>query len=211
MRSVNLAGDTPAGTVARTAPGALDQLRAATSHCHRRLEKRLAISQRLSSRSAYRAYLETLFGFHVPFETALGEHPVRRLLPDFDERRKVALLRSDLMALGALPESIAALPHCQYVPVLQNEAAAFGSLYVLEGATLGGQVLRRMVEQRLHLTSQSGASYLGSYGSNVGRMWQRFCSLVEDGCSDAGSRVIAASAAVSTFDSLEAWLCGRPA
>lgn len=202
MRSVNLA---------RTGGGALEELRGATSHCHRRLEKRLNVARRFADRSAYRAYLECLFGYHSPFEQCLTRHPVRHVLPDHAERRKAGLLASDLAALGATADSIEALPHCPKMPLGQDEAAALGSLYVLEGATLGGQVLLPIVEQRLQLTSYAGASYLGSYGANVPAMWQRFCAALEGWCTDGARRAMAAAAAVATFESLEEWLCREPA
>jgi heme oxygenase len=192
MRSVNLA---------------LEELRAATAHCHRRLEKRLDVAHRFSSVSTYRTYLEGMFGFYAPFEQSLSLHAVRRLLTDYEARRKSSLLSQDLGALGVPPDSIASLPRCPRIPLCENEAAALGSLYVLEGTTLGGQVLLPMVEQRLQLTRQSGASYLGSYGQNIPVMWTRFCSVVESWCVDRARRATAAAAAVATFESLEAWVC----
>ncbi len=198
------------GPTRRQGGGALDQLRSATSHCHRRLEKRLGIAERFSGRASYRAYLEVMFGFYAPFEQSLSQHAVRRVLADYDSRRKASLLTRDLEALGVAPESIATLPRCSQMPVCPDEAAAFGSLYVLEGATHGGQVLLPMVEQRLQLTPQRGASYLASYGPNVASMWQRFGSIVEGWCADGARRASAAAAAVATFEALEVWLCGAP-
>jgi hypothetical protein len=39
-------------------------------------------------------------------------------------------------------------------------------------------------------------------------MWKRFCSVVESWCTDGARRATAAAAAVATFESLEAWVCG---
>jgi len=189
----------------------LDELRHATSHCHRRLEKRLDVMRRFADRGTYRSYLECMFGYHRPFEQSLRRHPVLRFLPDYEQRCKAQLLASDLAALGATAACIDALRHCPKIPSTLDEASAFGSLYVLEGATLGGQVLLPIVEQRLQLTREAGASYLGSYGAHVPAMWQRFCAAVEDWCTDGARRAVAAAAAVATFESLEEWLCGDPA
>jgi heme oxygenase (biliverdin-IX-beta and delta-forming) len=199
MGSVNLA----------RGEGALHQLRAATAHCHRRLEKRIDVGRRFSSAARYRDYLEVMFGFYAPFEQALGSHAVRSVLTDFAARRKTALLSDDLAALGVGAEGLARLPRCASIPACQDEAAALGSLYVLEGATLGGQVLLPMVEQRLRLTRARGASYLASYGQDTRTMWQRFGSVVEAWCDNSGRRATAAAAAVATFESLEAWACRR--
>lgn len=211
MRSVNLARERRARLDPHTGGGALDQLRAATSHCHRRLEKRLDVMRRFADRAAYRDYLEGLFGYYIPLERALSRHPVRAVLTDYEERCKSALLGADLAALGVSADAIDAVRQCREIPLGQDEAAAFGSLYVLEGATLGGQVLLPIVEHRLQLTTRFGASYLGSYGHNVPAMWQRFCSVLEGWCTDSARRGGAAAAAVATFESLEVWLCGEPA
>lgn len=200
MGSVNLA----------RGEGALEELRAATAHCHRRLEKRMDVGQRFSSAAGYRQYLEVMFGFYAPFEQALSAHPVRSVLTDFAARRKTAWLSDDLAALGVSADCLARLPRCAGIPVCQDEAAALGSLYVLEGATLGGQVLLPMVEQRLRLTRARGASYLAGYGHDTRAMWQRFGSVVESWCDNSARRATAAAAAVATFESLEAWACARP-
>jgi len=210
MRRVDIAFGERAWTEPQT-DSVMDALRAATSHCHRRLEKRLNVAERFSNAAAYRSYLEVMFGFYVPFEQSLSGHAVRRVLTDFGARCKSSLLSRDLEALGADPDAIAGLPHCSDIPFCQDEAAGLGSLYVLEGATLGGQVLLPLVVQRLGLSCECGASYLGSYGSGIPIMWQRFGSVVETWCVDRTRRARAAAAAVATFECLEAWICGTPA
>ena len=47
-----------------------------------------------------------------------------------------------------------------------------GALYVLEGATLGGQVLRREMAQRLGVNADNGGAFLDVYGAETGRRWR---------------------------------------
>src|SRR5579871_3901102 len=154
MRSENAAADERAAMASE----ALNRLRSATAMCHRRLEKRLGIAERFASLAAYRSYLEVVFGFYDAFETSLQNHPVQNVLTDHAARRKTPLLIRDLKVLGATSASIAAIERCSQIPRCPTEAAALGSLYVLEGATLGGRVLFPMVERRLSLTPERGAS-----------------------------------------------------
>lgn len=63
---------------------------------------------------------------------------------------------------------------------LDEPAGAIGSLYVLEGARLGGKVLARLVETRLGLTAAHGASYLNSDGADTGRRWRHFLHALEE-------------------------------
>ena len=211
MASVNLARGQRVWIDPQSRGGALDRLRAATAQCHHRLEQRLDAGRRFSGVASYRAYLEVMFGFHAPFEQSMLGHAVRRVITDYDRRCKTRLLAADLTALGLAPGALGALPRCPRVPYCADEAAAVGCLYVLEGATLGGQILLRLAEQRLQLTPQCGASYLASYGPDVRTMWQRFGAAAEAWCTDEARRAAAAAAAVSTFESLETWLCGAPA
>ena len=54
-----------------------------------------------------------------------------------------------------------------------------GCLYVLEGATLGGVVIRRHPEQKLRLGPDNGAAFFHAYGPDTGRRWREFCGALE--------------------------------
>ena len=53
-------------------------------------------------------------------------------------------------------------------------------LYVLEGATLGGQVICRQLGPRLNLSADAGLSFYASYGELVGPRWKTFCALLTE-------------------------------
>jgi len=195
------------GDRGQPSPGAVAELRAATAECHRRLERRLDIKARFSTRDHYRSHLEGMLGFQDPFEQQLSRQGFGKVIPDFQQRCKSALLVADLQALGGSPEAIASLPRCLRLPSFRCEAAALGGFYVLEGATLGGRVLLPLVQRQLGVTAGSGGSYLGSYGEQVSSMWRRFSDAVEAWCTDSSRRRVAAAAAVGTFNALEQWLC----
>ncbi|TXD71199.1 biliverdin-producing heme oxygenase, partial [Mitsuaria sp. TWR114] len=81
--------------------------------------------------------------------------------------------------------------------------AAFGSLYVLEGSALGGQVLTPMLLARHGLTPERGAAYFHGFGERTGAMWREFRQLAD---AQAGAnetdRDAACHAAVQTFQAL---------
>jgi len=184
-------------------------LRAATWALHQRLEKRLDVKARFSSCSAYRAHLEHMWGFCAALETNVAAS-LQGVLADFDSRRKLPLLSRDLLVLGSSAAAIDALPLCPGIPRCEDAAESFGCLYVIEGATLGGRTLLPMVQSRLGMTAEHGASFLASYGDDVGSMWRAFGAALDACCSDQQHRDRAAAAAAATFGSLDRWLCADP-
>lgn len=190
---------------------AMAELRAATWAAHQNLERRLDVKRRFTEPAAYRAHLEKMWGFCTSLERRLGPAAFEGALADYEERRKAPLLAHDLVALGAGPDAVERLPCCESLPRCPDAAAAFGSFYVLEGATLGGATLLPLVQNRLGLTPGRGAAFLASYGGEVAAMWRKFGAALDAWCGAPERRASAAAAAIATFTSLEQWLCGGPA
>jgi heme oxygenase len=179
----------------------LTQLRAATRADHERLEQRLDIMPRLADPQRRRQLLARFLGIYEPFEAALNPHLAD--LPDFsfEQRRKTAWLRQDLLALGLAHGEIADLPRAA-PPVIDSTAEAFGIAYVLEGATLGGHVIRKQAD-RIGLDA-TGFRFYDSYGADTPAMWRRFCALLERHCAPVP--MLAVDGACFAFRSLESWL-----
>jgi heme oxygenase len=186
---------------------AMHTLRSATWPSHQRLEKRLEIKRRFSDLNAYRAHLERMWGFCAPLEQQLDQLIVAEALEDYESRRKLPLITQDLVSIGASSISVESLPQCAAVPQCADTASAFGCLYVLEGATLGGRTLLPLAQSLLGVTAQSGARFLASYGQEVTVKWHRFGAALNAWCCTLERETSAAAAAVATFNGLEGWLC----
>jgi heme oxygenase len=184
------------------------QLRAATWNSHQRLETRLDVKTRFSNRVAYRGHLESMYGFCAALEQRVVQQGFDAALPDYDSRRKLPLIERDLLTLGAEAAAIPHLARCETLPACTDAASAFGCLYVLEGATLGGRTLLPLVADKLGLNAEHGAAFLASYGVEVAAMWQRFGAALNAWCDMPERQARAAAAAVATFDALHEWLCG---
>jgi len=186
----------------------LAKLKDQTAEQHQRLEARLDILTRLSSPQGYKSLLEQFYGFYLPLEIHLGSVmcPPGSLL-NFTARRKTPLLEKDLLFLDLSERDLAELPQCQKLPTVESEAQAFGCLYVLEGATLGGQIISKYVVDKLGYERERGASFFKSYGAEVRAMWCGFGQALREYATahDADDEVVAA--AVDTFDRLDQWLC----
>ncbi|QXZ16775.1 biliverdin-producing heme oxygenase [Pseudomonas sp. AO-1] len=190
-------------------PPVLQDLRAGTAELHIALEKRLPFFSNTLDSNAFVRLMQAYYGFYRPLESALldsGAIPV-----DFDiaPRLKSQILLDDLQALGLTSETIARLPQCQTLPVIDSGPTCLGVLYVLEGATLGGQILRREIASRLSLDADNGAAFLDVYGAATGRRWRDFIDYLGSRPLSADEREAVVAAAQSTFSCFERWLESR--
>lgn len=137
------------------------------------------------------AYGEMLLGFHAvvsPLERRLaGVRGLGHIVPELEARWRTPLLERDLAWLGLHPPPPLAPP---LLPELTTTGEALGSLYVLEGSTLGGHVIARRLRQSLGLTPARGAAFFGARGSSLGPMWTAFIGALAayvEGRSDDGT------------------------
>jgi heme oxygenase len=185
----------------------LELLRERTAILHARAEKTLDLPAHCQSVSAYRRLLLRLLGFYVPIESRLGGFCWSEVGLDFDQRRKAGWLKEDLEALHEDPVVIVGIAQCQQLPALNSIARALGCLYVLEGATLGGQIISRRMKDTLGIMPATGGKFHAAYGQQTGEMWRRFRSAANDYCAHSIERREAAvAAAMETFNAFEQWL-----
>lgn len=171
-----------------------------TSVLHREVEEiMLPRLQQIRSLSDYARLLQMFYGFYRPLQQAiqlqLGPHE----LPDIAKRRTATLIEADLATLGYKAKSArgAALPEITTVP------QAFGALYVLEGSTLGGKIIARMLAKNTHVPIPSTAlNFFSGYGEETGPMWVAFLAVLNRQ-SDGTSIVAAAN---QTFLCLKQWM-----
>lgn len=188
----------------------LVQLKHETSEYHRKLETESGIWAMLSSYTRYRHLISRMFGIYSTLESRLQRVPgLARHLPDVSARWKMPMLEADLAALGVNAKSCLAI---RETLDFAHVAAAFGCFYVLEGSTLGGQLISRQVHAQLGLTPEHGCQFFSSYGANIGQMWMRFGQSLEFFAmsNDAHRRDIVVGA-LNTFEFMSYWLTGKEA
>ncbi len=154
----------------------LSQVRAATAAQHADLDSRLDVFARLASAEGRRQFVAAQFSLHAAVEPLL-----QAMLGAIDglsigARQKSAVLREDLIALGFSRTQIEQLTQ-ERAPALDDAHHALGFAYVLEGATLGGRVIRRIAAARG--LSLEGLGYLDAYGEDVAVRWRAFCDVLE--------------------------------
>ena len=179
------------------------RLRSATDVAHRHLEQGLELLIPPLSHERFLVTLSRFWGFHAAWEPALRKR--RELSGLMAERYRIDLLTRDLLALGLSQNTIDALPRCEAAAALcTSTARALGSLYVLEGSTLGGQLITRALLKAPWLPP-SGLSYFDPYGLRTGAMWREIRAVLNASSSPAADPLVE-SGARATFAQLHAWL-----
>lgn len=153
-----------------TLPGSLpDRLRRATHDLHGSLESALGLLSPPIDRTRILTLIERFYGFHTVWEPALAA-----FIDDdsfLTPRRRAALAAADLVALGLGAAEIDALPRCREAGLFADAGEAWGSLYVMEGSTLGGKLISRRLAQESWLPAQ-GLRYFDPHGDRTGALWR---------------------------------------
>jgi len=175
-----------------------------TLTAHQELEKVLVTRMRaMRDAEDYLGLLQSFYSYFGSIEDRANLYIGSAELPDHLQRRKSASLATDIYALGGkLPQK--ALP--ADVPVIENKLQAFGALYVMEGSTLGGPIISRMVKKQLSIDTEEGLSFFNSYGDNLHAMWNTFKLTLDRQAPDEASADIVIAAAQATFRQFKAFL-----
>lgn len=177
------------------------KLKEATREQHDDLENTVNVMDRLFSLEDYQMLLTKFYRFYAAIEPRVAANDLQKAEFDFDARRKTPLIERDLNALGVLDDVRGKVALWEELPRLDTTAKAFGSLYVMEGATLGGQVITRHLREHLDLTPERGGAFFNSYGPNVGPMWKSFGATLTAFAGSGGSDDEIIESARNTFDS----------
>lgn len=180
-----------------------------TSEWHSRVESLVPVFSAGFTITEYRRLLESFYGYYAALEPLLEQSAGLALrLPDWQERRKLPWLRDDLSWLGVSEENLAKIPVCTKVPRVDSVARTFGVLYVVEGSTLGGQVISRYLAHSLLLNPCRGISFFGGHGNSTGLRWRTFTDVLCE-VADAHNEEDILEAANETFETLWLWLQTR--
>jgi heme oxygenase len=185
--------------------GILARLKADTATEHRAIESMLDLTGSWLTRPAYCRLIEAWLGYQRPVERrlkAIGGWADHGL--DLAARSRAPLLEMDLRALEAAERRPCA--ECEKLPRLETRADGFGCLYVLEGSTLGGQIISRHLEQSLGITRDSGGLFFRGYGEETGLRWREFGAALTAFAADQGRHDEIVTAATATFQTLREWL-----
>ena len=182
----------------------LQRLRSKTANSHQLIEQNRA-SQLLISKEVtivqYAHYLKSLYGFIHGFEKMVFPILKHNPLLQLNERSKSHFIQADLAMLN----QTAAQPYVSdeiFSIHYPTAAAAFGGMYVLEGSTLGGQIISKHLSKVLGAAVAGKTTYLSAYASQTGTMWKSFLQLLCDAAANNNNEGEIIESAVNTFSLL---------
>ena len=149
----------------------------------------------------YASILKMFYGYFHPLESIIRSYITPGILEDIDERRNSSFIINDLKAIGYSTESLAL---CTQLPNINSSLAALGAMYVLEGSTLGGRMISRMLmKNALVPFDDSNLHFFNGYKESTGKRWTSFLSVLEEHAEGVDTIVTAAN---ETFNCLTKWM-----
>jgi heme oxygenase len=144
------------------------QMREQTAQAHSNVDDAIGPLDTLES---YRSYLASLYAFRKPIEDRLMETDLPVQLGVWKPRLIADAIMRDMDDLDVPHPSVSA-----FLFPLQGDAL-FGTLYVLEGSSLGARILFKRA-QALGLNADFGARHLALQSEDI-EGWRSFLSVLE--------------------------------
>ena len=197
-----------------TDPNAADfrrQMRRLTHDAHVRLNRHpllAGITKPGFPLSQYGHVLTTYYHLYKSVECAIeGFIAQNDITFDYARRRKLPWIEADLLALKIDPgvEPFAGATQISAIEIT-SLPQLIGTLYPLEGATLGGQVISGHLVATAGLTANSGARFFNGYGSATEQRWTEFWTFSEASCPHPSNQELAGHTALDLFLCVEGLL-----
>jgi len=165
-------------------------LRRETEADHHTVESALPLMHQGLTVSQYVQCLQKLYGIVAAWEEHAADHAPTWLQPALIARKRTALLELDLAWFGVTEKN----DRRPTLPEMNSLPGFFGTMYVMEGSKLGGQLIARHVESALRLSAGQGNSFFQGNGSQTGQMWKEFCEMLKLRIPDDQTDAVVASA-----------------
>ena len=149
-----------------------DKIKSATKAEHVALEKvTLPLIKNSTSRSAYLQLLQVFHSFFKAMEDEMTEIEELKAVPEMAIRRKSSWLSEEIKAIEA--DRKTEVRPLNSKPSISSLFEALGILYVLEGSTLGGQHIVKML-RNTYPEPDHDFRFFEGYGEKTFAMWQSF-------------------------------------
>lgn len=186
----------------------IQNLRAATADSHKQLELNnlsLALLSDNVTEGIYCNYLIKLYSFVKGFEEIIFPLLPHHFL-NLSHRKKAHFIYEDLNIYNITNENCKILKEILFKETYPDIFTSAGGLYVLEGSTLGGQIIVKHLQKKL-APGFTKSAYFSAYQHKTGSMWKEFLQqLTSLPKSDIEEQQII-EGATKTFQIINSLLC----
>jgi heme oxygenase len=180
-----------------------EQLKKDTLQSHQQLEKMLVGRMKaIRSQEDYVKLLQLFYTYFGGLETLIDQYIDTNELSDYTERRKAKALANDIETLGGHPMSKAS---GENLPQIKNKLQAYAALYVIEGSTLGGKIISKMIAQQLGISNGEGLSFFNGYGDDTETKWGSFKDALNKLPKSSEEDKLVIDSANETFEKFKQW------
>lgn len=141
--------------------------------------------------------------------------PLERHIATFNEwedlglsmqrRARMPDLQQDLRLLDVDPDLWREAP-AHALPALPRFPFALGALYVLEGSTLGGQIIMSALQERLRMSGDVPGRFFAGRGETTGPLWHQFRQVLDAyGQQFPETQADVVEGARRTFNAIASW------
>lgn len=193
----------------------IQKLRQATEADHRAVEDAVPLLRKGLSIARYVQCLVQIYGIVAAWEECALQVAPSWLQSALIARQRKPLLELDLAWFGQTPPGQIQPGQTgkdnqrPTLPAMNNLPSLLGTMYVMEGSTLGGIFIARHVEAALNLSEGRGNSYFRGNGNRTGPMWNEFCGVLQQRIPDDQTDAVVVSAK-AMFATFAAWMRRNP-
>ena len=177
-------------------------LRASTRQAHRKLDSHPMLKPLLNPELTvghYGSVLQFFFDFYEQLQPSIKVN-LSRIPAKYDLADRLNWLRQDISDLEK--RGYIKTCSCQCVlPAIDDTSAVVGALYVIEGSSLGGQVIAKKVFESLGFDASFGGRFFNGSGEMTGQHWLDYWDFAV-AVSQPEHNPKAADTAVALFNSL---------
>ena len=156
----------------------------------------------IKTKEDYIRILKIFYGFFFHVETQIKQYISSSYLSDINERRKSGWIKNDLQALNYEDQ----IKISSFLPNITNATEAFGALYVLEGSTLGGRMITKMLLKNKDIDLAKSLSFFNGYNNETGPKWKLFLEAMNSYSRENNATNEIIIAAKNTFTNLKKWI-----
>jgi heme oxygenase len=213
FNSASLNPETMRGQIApppgrgESAPQILTALREATGQTHKAVEKLTPFFRAGFNRTSYLRWLDLMNGFYRVVDCTVDSSSfITECSWHYAARRE--LIAQDIACLAnRAPEDPADTTGILGpLQTIRTSGEVAGMLYVVEGSSLGGQVLLGVLSKSAGVTASAGASFFAPNGDNPLPRWAEYVQLLKNLSSIPGNEPDVVHGARTTFTVLHDWI-----